>query len=95
MKDSSFLGFPSHQRKRLRFLTQTDAVTENPQKYLAAERNITNTTGWDPVSKCTKDAENLYAPLVMVSKSIGSRKMALAGNTVYQSGSIDTHLCFH
>jgi hypothetical protein len=39
-------------------------------------------------SKCTKDAENVYAPLVMVS--IGAGKRTLAGKTVYKNGSIDT-----
>ncbi len=29
----------------------TDAVTENPQKYLAADNCITNPTGWDSVKK--------------------------------------------
>jgi hypothetical protein len=37
-------------------------------------------------SKCTKDAENIYAPLVMVS--IEARKRTLA--TFYRNGSIDT-----
>ena len=32
------------------FLTPTDAVTENPKNYFAAE-NITNSTGWDGVKK--------------------------------------------
>jgi len=36
-------------------------------------------------SKCAKDAENVYAPNVMVS--IGGREMTLAGKTVYQNGS--------
>jgi hypothetical protein len=39
-------------------------------------------------SKCIKNAENVYAPFVMVS--IGARKRTLAGNTVYKNGSIDT-----
>jgi hypothetical protein len=39
-------------------------------------------------SKCNKDAENVYAPLVMVS--IGAQKRTLAGKTVYQNRSIDT-----
>jgi hypothetical protein len=39
------------------------------------------------VSKCTKDSENLFAPLMV---SIGGWKMTLAGKTVYQNGSIDT-----
>ncbi len=38
-------------------------------------------------SKCTKDPENVYAPLMMVS--IGARKRTLAGKTVYNDGSID------
>jgi hypothetical protein len=40
------------------------------------------------VSKCAKVAENVYAPLVMVS--IGGQKMTLSGETVYKNGSIDT-----
>jgi hypothetical protein len=46
-------------------------------------------------SKCSKNVENVYAPLVMVS--IGARKRTLAGNTVYKNGMIpvSTHLCFH
>jgi hypothetical protein len=40
------------------------------------------------ISKCTKDAENVYAPLVNVS--IGARKRTLTGKTVFQNGSIDT-----
>ncbi len=39
---------------------------------------------------CDKDAENVYAPLVMVS--IGAGKRTLAGKTVYKNGSIDTSL---
>ncbi len=39
-------------------------------------------------SKCAKDADNVYAPLVMVS--IGGRKRTLASKTVYQNVSIDT-----
>jgi hypothetical protein len=39
-------------------------------------------------SKCPKDAENAYAPLVMVS--IGARKRTLANKKVYKNGSIDT-----
>jgi hypothetical protein len=39
-------------------------------------------------SICSKDAENVYAPLVMVS--IWGRKRTLSDNTVYQNGSIDT-----
>ncbi len=41
-------------------------------------------------SKCTIDAENVYAPLVMVS--IVARKRTLAGKTVYINGSLDTSL---
>jgi hypothetical protein len=37
---------------------------------------------------CAKGAENIYAPLVMLS--IGARKRTLAGQTVYRNGSIDT-----
>jgi hypothetical protein len=36
----------------------------------------------------TKGAENVYAPLVMVS--IGTQKRTLAGQTVYENGSIGT-----
>ncbi len=39
-------------------------------------------------TKYYKDAENVDAPLVMMS--IGGRKMTLAGKTVYHNGSIDT-----
>ncbi len=39
-------------------------------------------------SKCTKDAENVYAPLVMVS--IVARKRTLAGKAVYINGLLDT-----
>jgi hypothetical protein len=39
-------------------------------------------------SICSKDAENVYAPLVMVS--IWGRKRTLSDYTVYQNGSIDT-----
>jgi hypothetical protein len=39
-------------------------------------------------SKCTRVAENVYAPLVMVP--IGARKRTLAGQTVYKNESIDT-----
>jgi hypothetical protein len=39
------------------------------------------------MSKCTKDAENFYAPLVMVA--IWGQKMKHANKTVYQNGSID------
>jgi hypothetical protein len=35
----------------------------------------------------SKDAENFYAPLVMVA--IWGQKMTLANKTVYQNGSID------
>ena len=38
-------------------------------------------------SKCTKDAENVYATLVMAS--IGAQKKTLAGQTGYPYGSID------
>jgi hypothetical protein len=40
------------------------------------------------VSKCTKDDENVYAFLVMVS--ILGRKETLVDKTVYQNGSFDT-----
>ncbi len=40
------------------------------------------------MSKCTKDAQNVYAPLVMVS--IWGRKRTLDNKRVYQNGSIDT-----
>ncbi len=40
------------------------------------------------MSKCTKDAENVFALLVMVS--IGALKRTLAGKTVHQNGLIDT-----
>ncbi len=40
-------------------------------------------------SKSTKAAENVYAPLVMVS--LGARLRTLAGNAVYPCGSIDTN----
>ncbi len=40
------------------------------------------------VSKCTEDAENVYAPFVMVS--IWGQKRTLADKTVDQNGSIDT-----
>ncbi len=43
----------------------------------------------DP-NRCTKDAENAYAALVMVP--IWGRKRTLADKTVYQNGSIDTNL---
>ncbi len=39
-------------------------------------------------SKCTKYAENVYAPLVMVS--IVARKRTLAGKTVFINGSLDS-----
>ncbi len=39
-------------------------------------------------SKGTKDAENIYAPLVMVS--IGGQNRTLTGKIAYQNGSIDT-----
>ncbi len=39
---------------------------------------------------CNKDAEHVYAPLVIVS--IGAGKRTLAGKTVYNYGSIDTSL---
>jgi hypothetical protein len=42
------------------------------------------------MSKCTKDAENVYAPLAIVST--GSRKSILAGKIVYKNGSVDTNL---
>jgi hypothetical protein len=35
-----------------------------------------------------KDAENIYAPLMMVS--VWGQKRTLADKTVYQNGSIDT-----
>jgi hypothetical protein len=35
-------------------------------------------------SKCTKDAEKIYALLVMVS--IGGQKKTIAGQTVYKNG---------
>jgi hypothetical protein len=41
----------------------TDAVTENPQKYLVAK--LTQPVGM--ASKNTKVAEKIYSPLVMVS----------------------------
>jgi hypothetical protein len=44
------------------------------------------------VSKCAKDAENVFAPLVIVS--IGARKRTLAGKTVHQNGSIDATSVF-
>jgi hypothetical protein len=46
-------------------------------------------------SKCTIDAENVDAPLVMVS--IGARKKTLAGQTVYKNRAINASfaLCFH
>ncbi len=40
------------------------------------------------MKKCTKDAENVYAPLVMVS--IWGWKRTLGDKTFYQNGSIDT-----
>jgi hypothetical protein len=39
-------------------------------------------------SKCTKDAENVFDPLVVVS--IGAGKRTLAGKTIYKNGSIVT-----
>ena len=39
-------------------------------------------------SKSTKDAVNVYVPLVMVS--LGAQERTLAGNTVYPYGSINT-----
>jgi hypothetical protein len=39
-------------------------------------------------SKCTKDAENVNAPLVMVS--IGARKRTLSGLTVNKNKAINT-----
>jgi hypothetical protein len=39
------------------------------------------------MSKCAKDAENFYSPLVMVA--IWGQKMTLPNKTVYQNGSID------
>jgi hypothetical protein len=39
-------------------------------------------------SKCTKDADKVYAPLGMVS--IGARKRTLPSQTVYKNRSIDT-----
>jgi hypothetical protein len=41
------------------------------------------------VLKCTKDAEQVYAPLVMVS--FGAMWRTLAGQTVYHNESIDTN----
>jgi hypothetical protein len=40
------------------------------------------------MSKCTKDAEIVYAPLGMVS--MWGRERTLADKTVYQNGSNDT-----
>jgi hypothetical protein len=40
-------------------------------------------------SKCTKDAENVYASLVMVS--IGGRKRTHGVKRVHHNGSIDTN----
>ena len=70
------------------FLTPTDAVKENPQKYLAAEK-ILLTQPVGTASKCTKDAKTVYVALVMVS--IWGRKMTLADKTVYRYGSVDTN----
>jgi hypothetical protein len=42
-------------------------------------------------SKCTKDAENVYAPLVVEK----GRKRTLADKTADQNGPIDTSICFH
>ncbi len=39
-------------------------------------------------SKFAKDAQNVFAALVMVS--IGTQKRTLAGKTFHQNGSIDT-----
>ncbi len=58
----------------------SDAVTE-----LVLAVVFIDPTGIGTTSKRTKDAENVYAPLVMVS-----RKRTLAGKTVYQNRSIDT-----
>jgi len=44
------------------------------------------------VSKCAKDAENVFAPLVIVS--IGARKRTLAGERVHQNGLIDATSVF-
>ncbi len=41
------------------------------------------------VSKCAKDAENVFAPLMMVS-FMGALKRTLAGKTFHQTESIDT-----
>jgi hypothetical protein len=42
---------------------------------------------FDLLSKCTKGAENVYAPLVIVY--IWGRKRTLVDKTVYQNRSID------
>jgi hypothetical protein len=66
------------------FLPPTNAVTENPRITiwpLLTQQVVT-------VSKYTKDAENVFALLVMVS--IGALKRTLAGKTFHQNGLIDT-----
>jgi hypothetical protein len=45
---------------------------------------------FEMASKCTKGAENVCAPLVMVSIKV--REMTLTDKTVYQNGSIDSSL---
>ncbi len=69
-------------------------VTENPQNIWPLRNILTQPVG--TVSKCTKDAENVYAPLMMVS--IGTRKGHWPASQFIKMDRlipVSTRLCFH
>jgi hypothetical protein len=79
------------------FLTSIDAVTENPHINIFPLRNITNPTGWDSV-KMSKDYENVFALLVMVSIGALPWKGHLPARQFIKMDRlipVSTHLSFH